>query len=101
MRTDRALETVYKSILGENSLIIKLRNRQGLDDEEFSQLKDAMKILIDSYKDNEEIPKRLALCFVDISVRFSFNENWYNEKERDRLEDAANELSYLAEKLFA
>ena len=60
-----------------------------------------MNILIDSYKDNEEIPKRLALCFVDISVRFSFNENWYNEKERDRLEDAANELSYLAEKLFA
>ena len=35
MRTERALETVYKSILGENSLIIKLRNRQGLDDEQF------------------------------------------------------------------
>jgi hypothetical protein len=42
------------------------------------------------YKNYETVPKKLALCFVDISNYFYFNEGYYSEEESNRMEYAAS-----------
>jgi hypothetical protein len=100
MKKDKALETVYNSILGDHSILLQLRNGDGLDEALYGELVAAMKLLIEEYKGQDVVPKKLALSFVDISNYFYFNEGKYSEEYQDRLEDAVHEISQLANELF-
>ncbi|WP_396631806.1 hypothetical protein, partial [Lysinibacillus sp.] len=70
MNKNNALNSIYENILGEHSILIQLRNGEGLNEVKYSELITAMKILIAEYKSFEVVPKKLALCFVDISNFF-------------------------------
>ncbi|MFJ7886716.1 hypothetical protein ACIQYL_01350 [Lysinibacillus xylanilyticus] len=99
MKVEEALEIVYENTIGDNSILRELRGGKGLNQQSYKLLIEAMKMLIEEYKDNSEVPKKLALCFVDINNYFYFNEGKYTEEEKE-LEDAVHEISSLAGQLF-
>ncbi|KOP80181.1 hypothetical protein AMS59_01910 [Lysinibacillus sp. FJAT-14745] len=101
MKVEEALKIVYENTIGDNSILRELRGGKGLNQQSYKLLIEAMKKLIEEYKDKSEVPKKLALCFVDINNYFYFNKGKYTEEEEKELEDAVHEISYLAEKLFA
>ncbi|MGE8036675.1 hypothetical protein [Lysinibacillus sp. NPDC093692] len=100
MKVEEALAIVYEFTIGDNSILRELRGGKGLNQQSYKLLIEAMKKLIEEYKDKSEVPKKLALCFVDINNYFYFNEGKYTEEEERELEDAVHEISYLAEELF-
>jgi hypothetical protein len=100
MNTDNALEIVYQKLLGEDSLPLNIRNMKGVDQDDYNQLINAINFLIDVYKNRTEIPKKLALAFVDIGNYFIVPNLSYSEKEIDLFEDYGMELSYLGQQLF-
>ncbi|WP_239617283.1 hypothetical protein [Cohnella mopanensis] len=100
MSKEDALNIIYNYILGEDSILVSLRMGDGLNEQHYSQLIEAMKLLTKEYKDKSEVPKKLALCFVDISNFFYFNEGIYSSEVQDRLENAVHEISQVANELF-
>lgn len=96
-----ALATVDELLLGDDSIPIQLRQHQGLDSARFERLEDAIEVLIEHYREKDEVPKKLALAFVDISNYFYFTESEYTEAELEKFEDAAHRLTYLASQLFS
>ncbi|KUF34856.1 MULTISPECIES: hypothetical protein [Lysinibacillus] len=100
MNKNEALNCVYENILGEHPILIQLRNGEGLNEDKYSELITAMKRLIVEYKSLEVTPKKLALSFVDISNYFYLNEDKYSLDKQNRIEDAVQEISQLANELF-
>lgn len=101
MTTEQALNEIYKGLLGEQSLLVKLRNKEGLDENIFSSILNAVETLKNEYKDTEYIPKKLALAFLDISNYFTFSDDWYSEEDQERIEDAGHQLVQAADELFS
>ena len=101
MDSTTAQTEVDELLLGPNSILVELRSLQGLDPTKYSRLVTAIHTLIDHYKGKTEVPKRLAVAFIDISNYFYYTEDEYPKDQLDRLEDAAHELTYLADKLFS
>ena len=99
MDKSTALQIVYDTVLKEDSLFVKIRMSQGLDHAAYAHLIQAMEFLIEEYKDAEVVPKKLALCFVDISNSF-YSTDLYEGSESDQIEDAIHKISELANKLF-
>jgi len=100
MNKDKALNVVYDYTIGDNSILVELRAEEGLNQESYKLLIEAMTKLIEEYKDQSEVPKKLALCFVDISNYFYFHEGKYTKAEEELFEDAVHEISRLAGMLF-
>lgn len=100
MNVEEALKIVYENTVGDNSILRELRGGKGLNQQSYKLLIEAMKKLIEEYKGKSEVPKKLALCFVDINNYFYFNEGKYTEEEERELEDAVHEISSLAGQLF-
>ncbi|QPQ31197.1 hypothetical protein [Lysinibacillus sp. JNUCC 51] len=100
MKVEEALEIVYENTIGDNSILRELQGGKGLNHQSYRLLIEAMKKLIEEYKDKSEVPKKLALCFVDISNYFYFNEGKYTKEEKEEFEDVVHEISSLAGKLF-
>lgn len=98
---ENALQTVYQSLLGDNSLLVKIRRGDGLNETDWEKFKQAVGILIEIYKEKEFIPKKLALAFVDVSNYFYVRQAEYSAAEEDRLEDAAQEIVQMADELFS
>lgn len=101
MTENAALDIVYRCLLEKNSILQQLRNREGLDTNQFNQLVDALEFLTDFYAEAEVVPKRLALCMVDLYTGFSFNDDFYNEPQATQIEDAGLLLQELATELFS
>ena len=101
MDKDDALSFVYECLLENNSITLKLRLREGLEEARFNKLKEAIRFLIDYYANQEEVPKRLALCMVDIYGAFSFREGFYDDSTTTRIENSGVELQDLATELFS
>lgn len=95
-----ALDTVTELLLGETSIPVQLRMHEGLDQASFDRLVVATEYLIETYRDQDAVPKSLALAFVDISNHFFYPEGTYPEGELERIEDAGIRLSSLADELF-
>lgn len=100
MSIDEALNVVYDYTIGDHSILVELRAGEGLNQESYKLLIEAMTKLIEEYKDQSEVPKKLALCFVDISNYFYFHEGKYTKEEEELFEDAVHEISRLAGMLF-
>lgn len=101
MNKETALAFVYKCLLGDDSIVVKLRMNEGLDDELFIKLIESLRFLVDYYSGEENVPKRLALCMVDIYAAFSFREGFYSSSDAVRIEDAGTQLQELATDLFS
>ncbi|HEX6240696.1 MAG TPA: hypothetical protein VFZ61_07380 [Polyangiales bacterium] len=96
-----ALAVVDELLLGPDSIPVRLRAREGLDPQKYAALVEALQILVEHYRGKTEVPKPLALAFVDISNFFYYSEDAYPPKVLERLEDAAHELTQLANQLFS
>ena len=101
MNKENALSFVYDCLSGDNSFAVKLRMKEGLDEKRFNQLKEALHFLIDCYSNEDIVPKRLALCMVDIYAAFSFREGFYGNDDTIKIENAGIELQDLATELFS
>jgi hypothetical protein len=98
---ETALRDVEELLLGDNSILVQVRARQGLDRARYDRLVSAIELLVDHYRGRRETPKRLALAFVDISNNFSDEENAYPRDVLTELEDAAIKLTWLGNELFS
>jgi hypothetical protein len=101
MNQETALHIVYECLLGDNSIPQELRSKQGLNQPKLDELVNAVKFLIDYYAEQDTIPKKLALCMVDIYGYFSFREGFYDDAEATKIEDAGILLQELATDLFS
>lgn len=77
---------VIELLLGENSIRVKLRMKDNID-EDFHTLMADLDLLIKKYQGKTSVPKRLAYALCDISSDFSFNENFYSKEEAIAIED--------------
>ncbi len=100
MTTEEAIDTVTELLLGENSIPVQLRMHDGLDRARFDRLVAAIERLVETYRDQDTVPKVLAHSFVDVSNHFFYPEGTYPEAELERIEDAGIRLTSLAEELF-
>ena len=101
MTEEKALNTVYENLMGLSSITVALRNKQGLNKDKYDKTVEALNYLITLYADKKEVPKKLALCMVDIYGAFDFKEDFYSsKKEREEIEDAGIQLQELAIDLF-
>jgi hypothetical protein len=89
---------VYKALLGSPQ---QLRVKQGVDQRKFDLLTTALRWLTPHYAAQPVVPKRLALCLVDVYGTFTFREGVYPSAERDKIEDAGLLLQDLATELFS
>jgi hypothetical protein len=96
-----ALSVVDELLLGPDSILVRLRAREGLDPQRYATLVAALRSLVQHYQGKSDVPKRLALAFVDISNFFYYAEDVYPTEVLERLEDAAHELTLLANQLFS
>jgi hypothetical protein len=96
------ITVVVEGLIGENSIPVRLRNERVFDKKRYDEVVDALVKLIEIYKNNDLVPKPLALCFVDISNHFFVAEaGRFTEKEVEEIEDAGMRLSELANTLFS
>ncbi|MFK7050541.1 hypothetical protein FLACOL_00241 [Flavobacterium columnare] len=100
MNQEEAIKNVYNALLSETSIPVSIRNMEGVDKVQYEELKKNIIFLIDYYKDRDNVPKKLALAFVDISNYFFVPNLNYSEEDSERFEDYGIELSELANKLF-
>lgn len=96
----RAIDTVYAELSGEECIPIKLRLGEGLNEAAMDRVRNALRFLIDRWRLNPYVPKRLAAAFVDIQSSMEWGWDQYGESEQNRIEDAAVELVSLANELF-
>ena len=101
MTLETALDFVYEALLGSNSIPQQLRGKQGLNQPQFDQLTSALRWLTSHYAAQPVVPKRLALCLVDVYGAFTFGEGFYPPAERDTIEDTGLLLQDLATELFS
>ncbi|MDN4479695.1 hypothetical protein [Demequina muriae] len=100
MSIQNDLRTVERLMLSEHSIPIRLRMREGLDEDAYSDLTAALERLIDHYANHSDVPKRLALAFVDVGAAFDYPEGAYPDSELERIEDVGQELSQMGQMLF-
>jgi hypothetical protein len=94
------IEIIEQELIGENSIPVKLRNERFFDKIAFEKLLNSINFAINFYKNKDKVPKKLALCFVDISNYFFVDKKYFSENEIVEIEDAGMKLSELANKLF-
>jgi hypothetical protein len=90
---------VYDRLLGPHSLSAQVRDNTFVDEVEVNELHRAISALTEFYRDRPNVPKSVALAFVDIAARFE--NRFYSESQQERLQDIGLELSCLAEELFS
>lgn len=97
---EKILKIIEDELIGINSIPLKLRNEHFFDKEAFQKLINAIEIAIEIFKDQIQVPKKLALCFIDISNYFFVDDTFFSQDEIELIEDAGMKLSELANKLF-
>jgi hypothetical protein len=100
MTEKEAIEIIYEGLIGPNSIPVNLRMKEELNYTKLDAVRNATTFLIQFYKKSLLIPKKLALCFIDVYGVFSFKEGFYPEEKLIEYEDIGIELQNLADKLF-
>ncbi|KOP78412.1 hypothetical protein AMS59_11115 [Lysinibacillus sp. FJAT-14745] len=101
MDIKEAFGIIYDGLISENSVPVKLRTNKELDSILLNQVREALDVLTQYYKDKETVPKKLALAMVDIYGAFSFQAGYFNDKFLEELEGIGIELQEKAMKLFS
>lgn len=97
---NEAIDLIYEGLVGLNSIPTDLRMRKGIDYSKLENIRKAIKFLIKSYSDKDEVPKRLALAFIDIYGAFQFKKGFYSDEKLLEYEDIGIELQELAYELL-
>ncbi|MFW2513688.1 hypothetical protein ACNI3K_07900 [Demequina sp. SO4-13] len=100
MSIEHDLATVERLLVSDESIPVRLRLQEGLDEDAYTELTGALERLVDYYADRPDVPKRLAFAFVDLGAAFSYPEGIYPDDELMRIEDAGQELSQMGQRLF-
>ncbi|MDJ0365687.1 hypothetical protein QMK33_11035 [Hymenobacter sp. H14-R3] len=101
MTATEALAVVCDCLLGPGAIPAQLRQGLGLDKPRFAALVAALRLLTSHYAPATEVPKRLALCLVDVYGGFSFREGFYPGQQAAEIEDAGILLQNIANELFS
>ena len=100
MKEQEAINIIYEGLIGTNSIPNNLRLNKQLDKSKLENIKSAIKFLIVHYKNNSNVPKKLASCFIDIYGLFQFKEGFFLQEKLIEYEDIGIELHDLAYRLF-
>lgn len=98
MTIEEAIDQVEEGLLSVNAVPVKIRSEKTIDRELYAKTIRAIQFLIDNFNNESVIPKRLALCFVDISNAFFVSDEHFSIKE---VEDMGVELTALGNELFS
>ncbi|MFT9818255.1 hypothetical protein [Lysinibacillus sp. NPDC056185] len=101
MGTEEAIAIIYDGLVSENSVPVKLRTYRELDFDLLNQVREALDVLTQYYKDKETVPKKLAIAMVDINSAFSFQAGYFDDKFLEELEGIGIELQEKAIELFS
>ena len=100
MNKEEAIEIVYNALLSETSIPVSIRSMDGVDKIQYEELKKSILFLIDYYKNKDDVPKKVAQAFVDISNYFFVPNLNYSEEDLELFENYGIELTTLANQLF-
>lgn len=100
MTEREAIDTLYEGLVGESSLSAKLRDGRGLDRATLARVKEACEALARMMEGRSEVPKRLALAFVDVQASMDVSRDAYPPDEQDAIEAAGMALAELGASLF-
>ena len=95
------ISQIEQFMMGEDSIPNQLRNCHHFDRNSYNELVDLLHKVISYYRDKVDVPKRLALCFIDILNSFYVNQEYFSKEEFDEIEDAGMKISELANILFS
>lgn len=98
---DSAIDVVCARLIGDASIPLKIRTRAEVSDGEVQELFSAIDVLTAHYADEDTVPKRLALAFVDVYGRFSVAEGFVGRDAMQRFEDIGIALQDKADALFS
>lgn len=101
MSIEEDLTTVQRLLISANSIPVQLRMHEGIDEDAYIELTGAIERLIEHYAPRSDVPKSLALAFVDIGTAFDYAPGAYPDDQLERIEDIAQELSRLGQMLFS
>lgn len=101
MSIDADLATVERLLISSDSIPVQLRMHQGIDEDAYLELTGAIERLIEHYASRPDVPKSLALAFVDIGTAFDYAPGTYPDDQLERIEDIAQELTHLGQMIFS
>jgi antitoxin component of RelBE/YafQ-DinJ toxin-antitoxin module len=101
MTIETAIKIIEEGLIGEESLPVKIRVRKTIDRQLYKEVIDAINFLIEKFKNEDNIPKSLALCFVDVSNHFYIDPDNITEEQATEIEDMGMKISELANQLFS
>lgn len=98
---DAAVDMVCARLIGCASIPLKIRTRVDVSDDEVQEFFSAIDFLTAHYADQDTVPKRLALAFVDVYGSFSIAESFVGRDVMQRFEDIGIALQDKADALFS
>jgi hypothetical protein len=100
MTEPEAVAVVRETLLGPNSIPMKLAFRSGIDEEAVKRLEAALDFLADYYRDKEVVSKAVAAALIDLTPDFERTLALYPEKEQEKIVDLKDRIRELAEAVF-
>lgn len=98
---DKLVEIVYEGLCGEGGLLASLRMNRGLDRSQYETVTSALRALVERYRHEELVPKRLAAAFVDIGGdSAALLSPLEGTATYDEVESCLQELADLGRELF-
>jgi len=100
MSEEEAVSTIEELLAGDQSIPARLAMKERIDEEAIAKLEDAIKTLTFLYKARNDIPKKVAAAFLDITPDFERTMALYPSEQQDRIEDLKLRIISLAHDLF-
>ena len=100
MTEQEAVAIIDEVLLSKHSIPAKLAMKDGIDTEAVQRLETAVSVLVPIYVDRDQVPKKIAAAFLDLSPDFERTMPLYPDEERDRIEDLMLRVISLGHDLF-
>lgn len=95
-----AIHVVLDGLVGPDSLPVRLRRGEGLDEAQLARIEVAATRLGELWAGRDVVPRRVAAAFVDIGTTLAWAGAGASKAEQERIEVAALRLVELAHELF-
>lgn len=87
MTEQEAIAIVEETLLSDQSIPAKLWMKGGVDEDAVARLENAMESLIAVFRARDQVPKKVAAAFLDLTPDFERTLDLYSEEEQRRIED--------------
>lgn len=101
MTEAEAIRIVDEGLVGPEGVPAKLAMRKGLDKEQLEEVKEALRFLVEAWAGRADVPKKIAMAFVDLGPGMMRAWDFYPEAEQEEIEEASMALVDLGLSLFA